>query len=89
MEIKEATNSREALQETGLDWQVLEQGVYGSEFQKFDGYKGLVTDAGQFLSIQKQSYQVIQNAEAFEVIDGVLGETNAHPRWGERALMEL
>jgi phage/plasmid-like protein (TIGR03299 family) len=75
---KEVT-SADALKAAGLDWEVGLRDVYilgpKGEQVKFEGAKATVraSDEGQ-LGIVGDRYRVIQNTQAFDLFDGVVGE---------------
>lgn len=72
--VSEAPSSEEALALAGLDWNVLQQSVYTDWGQKVDGYKANIRDIDRkILGIVSDRYKVVQNREAFEFTDELLG----------------
>lgn len=73
--VEEAPNSADALRLAGLDWSVLQEPIYTDNGTLISGYKANVrsTDA-KVLGVVTDRYKVIQNAEAFEFTDTLLGE---------------
>lgn len=74
--IQEAPNSREALVAAGLDWNVVSAPVYQENGLLIPGYKANVRDKDNMvLGIVSAKYKVVQNTEAFEFTDSLVGET--------------
>ncbi len=72
--VMEAPDSREALIQAGLDWQVLQEPIYTDTRELIDGYKANVRDTDRkVLGVVTDRYKVIQNREAFEFTDELLG----------------
>jgi phage/plasmid-like protein (TIGR03299 family) len=71
--------AKEALEAAGMDWTVQEQPVYAGEKRvKIPDHKALVrSDNGRALSVMRSTYQPIQNEEAFEFFDEVVGKGQA------------
>ena len=74
-EVAEAPSSKDALIYAGLDWQVEQKDVYAEDGQLIPGYKvnTRVTDNAA-LGIVSDRYKVVQNEEAFQFTDDLLGE---------------
>lgn len=69
-----APDSKEALRLAGLDWKVLQQPIR-TNGQEIEGYKANVRDSdGKVLGVVTDRYRVVQNTEAFEFTDKLLGE---------------
>lgn len=69
-----APASKEALQLAGLDWKVIQQPIF-TNGQEIDGYKANVRDSdNRVLGVVTDRYRVVQNTEAFEFTDKLLGE---------------
>lgn len=74
--IQEAPNSREALIAAGLDWNVVSMPVYQENGLLIPGYKANVRDKDNMvLGIVSGRYKIVQNTEAFEFTDSLIGET--------------
>ena len=74
--IQEAPNSREALVAAGLDWNVVSAPVYQENGLLIPGYKANVRDKDNMvLGIVSDRYKVVQNTEAFEFTDSLVGDT--------------
>lgn len=72
--VEEAPTSADALTMAGLDWQVLQESVYTDAGEKINGYKANVRSTDRkVLGVVTDRYKVIQNAEAFEFTDTLLG----------------
>ena len=74
--IQEAPTSREALIAAGLDWNVVSTPVYQENGLLIPGCKANVRDKDNMvLGIVSTKYKVVQNIEAFEFTDSLIGET--------------
>lgn len=74
--IQEAPHSREALVAAGLDWNVVSMPVYQENGLLIPGYKANVRDKDNMvLGIVSGRYKIVQNTEAFEFTDSLIGET--------------
>ncbi len=73
--VMEAPSSKEALIVSRLDWKVYQKSVQTSSGDTIMGYKANVrSNDGKVLGIVTDKYRVIQNEEAFEFTDTLLGE---------------
>lgn len=69
-----APTSADALKMAGLDWEVLQESIYTDAGDKIVGYKANVRSTDKkVLGVVTDRYKVIQNAEAFEFTDTLLG----------------
>ncbi|MCF2616337.1 DUF945 domain-containing protein [Oscillibacter valericigenes] len=74
-EIREAPASADALIAAGLDWTVEQQDVYSEDGTPIPGYKVNTRSADQAaLGIVSDRYKVVQNKDAFQFTDDLLGE---------------
>ena len=74
--IQEAPTSKDALRYAGLDWEVLQTPVYMENGIEIPNYKANVRSTdGSCLGIVTNRYQIVQNTEAFEFTDAIVGET--------------
>lgn len=74
-EVKEAPTSADALVYAGLDWQVLQKDVYSEDGSLIPGYKVNLRDTDNTaLGIVSDRYKVVQNEDAFQFTDDLLGE---------------
>lgn len=72
--VEEAVSSKDALKLSGLDWTVLQESILSSSGEVIEGYKANVRDSDRkVLGVVTERYRVIQNAEAFEFTDELLG----------------
>ena len=72
--VEEAPASADALRMAGLDWEVLQEAIYTNAGDKISGYKANVRSTDRkVLGVVTDRYKVIQNAEAFEFTDRLLG----------------
>ena len=75
IEVSDAPASREALIYAGLDWNVVQNDVYMRNGIQIPGYKVNIRDTDQSaLGIVSDRYKVVQNKEAFDFTDDLLGE---------------
>lgn len=74
-EIKEAPASADALIAAGLDWMVEQRNVYSEDGSQIPGYKVNTRSTDQAaLGIVSDRYKVVQNVDAFQFTDDLLGE---------------
>lgn len=74
-EVREAPTSAEALIYAGLDWNVEQRNVYTELGGLISGYKvNTRSTDGAVLGIVSDRYKVVQNVEAFQFTDDLLGE---------------
>ena len=73
--VEEAPESKEALNQAGLDWKVEQTDVYAASGERIPGYKANIRDIDRsVLGIVGDRYKIVQNEEAFAFTDGLLGE---------------
>lgn len=74
--IQEAPTSKDALRYAGLDWEVQQTPVYMENGIEIPNYKANVRSTdNSCLGIVTDRYQIVQNTEAFEFTDAIVGET--------------
>lgn len=74
--IQEAPTSADALRYAGLDWEVNQTPVFTNEGMEIPGYKANVRSTdNKVLGIVSDRYKIVQNKEAFEFTDALIGET--------------
>lgn len=74
--VQEAPTSAEALHLAGLDWTVDQTPVYTDSSIEIPGYKANRRSSdGSILGIVSDRYKIVQNTEAFEFTDAIVGET--------------
>lgn len=74
--IQEAPTSKDALHLAGLDWEVKQEPVYMENGIMIPNYKANVRSTdNSCLGIVTDRYQIVQNTEAFEFTDAIVGET--------------
>lgn len=72
--VEVAPTSADALRMAGLDWEVMQEAIYTDEGNQIAGYKANVRSTDKkVLGVVTDRYKVIQNAEAFEFTDTLLG----------------
>ena len=73
--IMDAPASREALELAGLDWQVESRYIYSSTGAMIPGYRANVRSTDDaVLGVVSDRYRIVQNEEAFQFTDDLLGE---------------
>ena len=75
-EVDHAMTSKEALELAGLDWTVEQRPIFieSSPFTQIPGYVANVRDKdNKVLGVVTPRYKVVQNAEAFEFTDNLIG----------------
>jgi len=73
--VTEAVTSAEAIHLAGLDWKVEPQSVYTENGIKVEGYSANVRNTdGKALGIVGSRYQIVQNEDAFNFTDDLIGE---------------
>ena len=72
--VEEAPTSADALRLAGLDWRVEQKNIQLCGGSKVPGYKANVrgTD-GKVLGVVSDRYRIVQNADAFEFTDSIIG----------------
>lgn len=92
-EVKEAPTSRDALIYAGLDWKVIQRDVFTRDGNQIPGYRVNIRNTDlSALGIVSDRYKVVQNSEAFDFTDDLLGagvryETAGSLQGGRRVWM--
>ena len=74
VEVQEAPTSADALIYAGLDWEVIQKDVYTENGSLISGYKvNLRSTDNEALGIVSDRYKVVQNEDAFQFTDDLLG----------------
>ena len=74
VEVKEAPTSSDALVYAGLDWTVEQKDVYTQDGNLIAGYKANTRNTDNtILGIVSDRYKVVQNEDAFQFTDDLLG----------------
>ena len=72
--VQEAPTSHEALRLAGLDWTVDSRPVYDELIREIPGYKANVRSSdNKTLGIVTDRYKIVQNTDAFEFTDNLIG----------------
>lgn len=67
--------SLEALEHSGLNWDVLSKPIQVCGGKKIDGYTANVRSTdGAVLGVVGKRYKIVQNRDAFGFVDGIIGE---------------
>ncbi len=73
--VSETLTSAEALKEAGLEWRVYQQPIFTNFGKVIEGYRANVRSTDdKVLGVVSDRYKVVQNDEAFEFTDELLGE---------------
>lgn len=73
--VEEAPTSEEALELAGLNWEIKGMPVYTAEGVVIEGYKANTRSSdNSVLGIVSNKYKVVQNKEAFDFTDALVGE---------------
>ena len=73
-EVQEAPTSADALVYAGLDWEVIQKDVYTGDGSRIAGYKANIRSSDNTaLGIVSDKYKVVQNEDAFQFTDDLLG----------------
>ena len=73
-EVQEAPTSADALIYAGLDWEVLQKNVYAEDGSLIPGYRvNTRSTDNAALGIVSDRYKVVQNEDAFQFTDDLLG----------------
>ena len=72
--VEEAPTSGDALRMSGLDWTVVQRNIQVCGGAKIKNYKANVRDSdGSVLGVVTDRYKIVQNFEAFEFTDSLIG----------------
>lgn len=72
--VKEAPTSADALRLAGLDWRVEQKNIQLCGGSKVPGYKANVRSTdGKVLGVVSDRYRIVQNADAFEFTNSIIG----------------
>lgn len=73
--VKEAPTSADAIRYAGLDWNVIQEPMFLGNGTKIIGnYCNVRSSDGKQLGVVGDRYQIVQNRDAFEFTDSLLGE---------------
>ena len=73
--VDEALSSGEALEQSGLAWSVIQKPVLTGDYDLIPGYKANIRETDdKVLGVVTDRYKVVQNREAFQFTDTLLGE---------------
>lgn len=74
-DVRQAATSKDAMKLSGLDWRVEQKKIYDEDGRVIPNQYANVRDRdGSCLGIVGERYQIIQNEDAFEFTDALLGE---------------
>lgn len=67
--------SSEAIKKAGLDWKVVSTPMYTDSGMKIPNYKANIRDIdNKVLGVVSDRYQIVQNSDAFDFTDSMIGE---------------
>ncbi|MBB5336431.1 DUF932 domain-containing protein [Pectinatus brassicae] len=73
--VEDALSSGEAIEQSGLNWDVIQRPIMTSNYTPIPGYKANIRDSDEkILGVVTDRYKVVQNSEAFAFTDSLLGE---------------
>lgn len=73
--VNEAPTSKDALIYAGLNWKVVQNNVYTQDGSLISGYKANIRSTDRsVLGIVSDRYKIVQNQDAFQFTDDLLGE---------------
>jgi phage/plasmid-like protein (TIGR03299 family) len=73
--VEHTLNSHVALQEAGLNWNVIQRSILTDTLIEIPGFKANIRDTdNQVLGVVTNRYKIVQNHEAFAFTDDLLGE---------------
>lgn len=73
--VEDALSSSEAIEQSGLNWNVIQRPIMTSNYNPIPGYKANIRDIDKkVLGVVTDRYKVVQNSEAFAFTDSLLGE---------------
>ena len=70
-EVSEAMTAAEAMAGAGLDWTVTKEPLYLADGSLAPAYATMASDTRSILGVVGERYEPIQNATAFEILDGL------------------
>ncbi len=73
--VESALSSAEALEQSGLNWNVIQRPIMTDNCDTIPGYKANIRESdNRVLGVVTDRYKVVQNSEAFAFTDALLGE---------------
>ena len=73
--VESALNSAQALEMSGLNWNVIQRSIMTASGNLIPGYKANIRDTdNRVLGVVTDRYRVVQNSEAFAFTDALLGD---------------
>lgn len=73
--VEEAMTSKEALELSGLNWEIESKPIYDAQGNEIHGYKANTRNSdNKVMGVVSNRYTVVQNEEAFEFTDALVGE---------------
>ncbi len=73
--VESALSSADALEQSGLNWNVIQRPIMTDTCDTIPGYKANIRESdNRVLGVVTDRYKVVQNSEAFAFTDVLLGE---------------
>lgn len=73
--VEDAPTSKDAIELAGLDWEVESKPIFDQNGKEIAGFKANTRNTDDsILGIVSNRYQIVQNSEAFEFTDNLIGE---------------
>lgn len=73
--VESTLSSEEALEKSGLNWNVIQRPIMTNAYDLIPGYKANIRETdNRILGVVTDRYKVVQNTEAFAFTDALLGE---------------
>jgi phage/plasmid-like protein (TIGR03299 family) len=76
-QVIEAPDSREAIKHAGLEWEVIRQPMFTTHNSELVAVPGTFANVrstdGKVLGVVKSAYKIVQNSDAFDFVDGIIG----------------
>ena len=86
--IREANSVKEALQISGLDYEVVKAPIYLSNGSRIkDQFATKIKGTDKVFGIAGKDYTIVQNEEAFSFVDGIISEGLTFEKAGETSYM--
>lgn len=74
--VETAPTSADALHLAGLDWEVNQTPIYTQDCNEIPNYKANIRSSdGKVLGVVSDRYKIVQNTDAFQFTDALVGET--------------
>lgn len=79
--VEEAPTSEEAIKIAKLDWKVEQLPIKAGKIEISNYFANIRMDTKQPLGVVKNRYKIVQNSEAFDFVDGIIGNDEIECRY--------